>query len=162
MIEKKHKKEFLFIPVFVGICFIAPFAGQLLSGTMPNEWYSQLNKPSFNPPNWLFGPVWTALYICMGLAAWAVWRNRKTKRVVQALAVFSIQLILNASWSPVFFGLHKAGLAFAVILALWLAILLTTYMFFRISRFAGWLMIPYLGWVSFATILNGFLWRLNI
>jgi len=161
MIGKENKTDFLFIPVFVCICLIAPLAGQLLSDPMPNEWYRQLNKPSFNPPNWLFGPVWTLLYISMGLAAWLVWRDRKNHQVAFPLVAFSIQLILNASWSPVFFGLHKLGLAFAVILALWLAVLLTTCTFFRVSRFAGWLMIPYLGWVSFATVLNWSLWRLN-
>ena len=158
---EKHKHDGYLIAVFVGIPLLMAFLGQLLAGPMPNPWYSQLHKPSFNPPDWVFGPVWTGLYICMGLAAWLVWRNRKSHRVTQPLALFSIQLIVNVSWSPVFFGLHRLGLALVVIIVLWLAILLTTKAFFRVSRLAGWLMIPYLGWVSFATVLNWFLCRLN-
>jgi tryptophan-rich sensory protein len=158
---EKDKLNWLLAPLFLAIPFLLAFLGQLLAGPMPNAWYDQLNKPSFNPPAWLFGPVWTLLYISMGLAAWLVWRDRKNHQVAFPLAVFLIQLLINVSWSPVFFGLQNPGLALVVIIVLWLAILITTIAFFRVSRLAGWLMIPYLGWVSFATVLNWFLWRLN-
>ena len=157
----KNKLDWALLPVFVIIPFLLAFVGQLLSGSMPNAWYNQLDKPPFNPPAWLFGPVWTLLYISMGLAAWLVWRDRRNHRVAQPLAIFVIQLLINVSWSPVFFGLQNPGLAFVVIIVLWVAILLTTRAFFRVSRLSGWLMVPYLGWVSFAAVLNWFLWRLN-
>ena len=161
MTENRHKTDLLFVPVFVGMCFLAAFAGQFLSGPMPNEWYSQLAKPWFTPPGWIFAPVWTGLYTCMGVAAWLVWRNHKTKRAIQPLVAFSIQLLLNVAWSPLFFGLKNPGLAFAEIAALLTAIMITTLAFFRVFTTAGWLMIPYFGWVSFAAILNWSIWQLN-
>jgi tryptophan-rich sensory protein len=146
---------------FVVACFCVVGVGQLLFGGETGEWYQNLEKPSFTPPDWLFGPVWTVLYLCMGLAAWFVWRKRPTSHVYFALTLFVLQLLLNAAWPPIFFGCRNPGLAFGEIVALWIAIVATVSSFFRISALAGWLMVPYLVWVTFAAVLNGFIWRMN-
>jgi translocator protein len=125
-------------------------------------WYSTLEKPPFTPPDWVFGPVWTLLYLLMGVAAFLVWQkglDRGTVRV--ALIWFLVQLVLNALWSPAFFGLQRIDLALVIIVLLWAAVVVTTYYFLRVSRPAGLLLIPYLSWVSFATILNMSIWWLN-
>jgi len=126
------------------------------------SWYPTLVKPSFNPPAWIFGPVWTALYLMMGLAAFLVWRKGFDAPGVRiALTAFVLQLLLNALWSILFFGLRSPGLAFVEILILWLAIGATVWSFWRVSPAAGALLLPYWAWVSFATILNGSIWSLN-
>jgi tryptophan-rich sensory protein len=135
--------------------------GNALAGGQWDGWYEALRKPAFNPPGWVFGPVWTVLYACMGVAAWLVWRRRGLRRGAPALLLFAGQLLLNAAWTPLFFGLRSPGLALVDIAGLWVMIVLTTWAFFRASRLAGWLMVPYLGWVSFAAVLNAALWRLN-
>lgn len=124
-------------------------------------WYAQLNKPTWNPPSWLFGPVWTLLYTLMAIAAWRVWLSPKRFEVRLALALFFCQLLQNAAWSEVFFRFHQPGWALATILLLWVTILATLIAFWRISRAAGWMMVPYLAWVSFATVLNAAIWQLN-
>ncbi len=128
---------------------------------MPGEWYAQLSKPAWNPPNWIFGPVWTALYLMMAVAAWRIWRLGGFGGQRRPLILFFIQLALNAAWSPLFFGLKEPGLAFAEILVLWLAIVLTIAAFRRADRLAAGLLVPYLAWVSFASVLNFTLWRMN-
>ncbi|MFO7947195.1 MAG: TspO/MBR family protein [Armatimonadota bacterium] len=126
------------------------------------EWYSALNKPAFTPPGWVFGPAWTALYIMMAVAAILVWRRGwHTPGVRLGLVLFAVQLVLNLSWSPVFFGLHQLGWSVVIILALLAAIIATTIVFFRVSAAAGALFVPYLLWVSFATVLNITIWRMN-
>jgi benzodiazapine receptor len=126
------------------------------------SWYATIEKPAFTPPGWMFGPVWTILYLLMGVAAFLVWRRGLGSLLVRiALVWFLIQLVLNASWTPVFFGLHRIGLALLVIGLLWAAILITLYYFARVSRPAGLLLIPYLLWVSFAAVLNASIWHLN-
>jgi benzodiazapine receptor len=126
------------------------------------EWYPSLVKPSFNPPNWVFGPVWTTLYIMMGIALYLVWRKGlREPGVWAAMVVFAIQLVLNGLWSLLFFGMHRPDIAFFEIVLLWVAILATTIAFFRQHRLAGTLLVPYLAWVSFAAVLNYSLWRLN-
>ncbi len=126
------------------------------------EWYPGLAKPSFNPPSWVFAPVWTALYLGMGVAAWLVWRRGlETAGVRPALAWFLAQLALNGLWSVLFFSLHSPGLAFVEILALWAAVGITTLLFFRQVAAAGWLMATYWAWVTFAAVLNFSIWRLN-
>lgn len=140
---------------WVLLAFAASGAGAFFS---PGEWYASLNKPSFNPPGWVFGPVWTALYAMMGVSAWLVWRQRDPGR---PLKLWLLQLALNAAWTPVFFGLHWMGTALAVIIAMWLSILATILSFWRRSRVAALLLVPYLLWVGFATVLNAALWRLN-
>lgn len=128
----------------------------------PGEWYAGLEKPSFNPPNWIFGPVWTLLYAMMALAAWLVWLRRGAEGpVLPALLLFGLQLLLNALWSWLFFGMHAMGLAFVDIVVLWCAIVATLALFWRIHRVAGALLLPYLAWVSFAALLNFSLWQLN-
>jgi tryptophan-rich sensory protein len=140
------------------LCFCAAAIGGLF---MPGEWYASLNKPSWNPPGWLFGPVWTALYTMMAIAAWRVWKRGGFAKQGRALTLFLIQLALNTAWTPLFFGLHQPGLAFAEIVLLWLAIAATLVAFHAVSRTAAWLLAPYLAWVSFAAALNFALWRLN-
>jgi len=153
-------KTVLIAVAFVVVCFAAPAAGQLFGG--PGQWYRELNKPSFTPPGWLFGPVWTLLYICMGLAAWLIWRKIGFRRGVLPLSLFALQLILNAVWTPLFFGLQSPLLAFVDIVALWMALTLTTICFFRVSRTAGWLLVPYLAWSTFAAVLNFTICRMNL
>ena len=125
-------------------------------------WYASLVRPDIAPPNWIFGPVWTTLYILMGTAAWLVWKAdavRTAKR--RALLVYALQLALNTLWSFIFFGMHALGLALVEICALWLAIAATIYLFYPISRTASYLLAPYLAWVSFASFLNYTLWMMN-
>ncbi|MEO7265765.1 MAG: TspO/MBR family protein [Ferruginibacter sp.] len=144
------------IPILVGAV-----AGYFTSSSVTG-WFITLNKPSFNPPNWLFGPVWTALYILMGIAFYLVWRSEPvnaTKK--QAIILYIIQLTLNFCWSFIFFYKEAPGIAFAEILLLWIFILLTIIYFLKISKIAGWLMVPYLCWVTFAAILNYSIWQLN-
>lgn len=126
-------------------------------------WYAALAKPSFNPPSWVFAPVWTALFLLMGIAAFLVWKRGWEKREVRiALGIFGGQLILNILWSALFFGLHSPLAAFIEIIILWLAILWTILAFRKISRTAAWLLVPYILWVSFASVLNFSLMLLNI
>ncbi len=126
------------------------------------EWYPTLTKPPFNPPAWVFGPVWTLLYVMMGVAAYLVWRKGWENEAVKvALAFYLVQLILNGLWSLLFFGMQSPALAFAEILLLWFAIAATIVWFWRVSPAAGILLLPYEAWVSFAALLNGSLWLLN-
>lgn len=125
-------------------------------------WYAQLNKPPWNPPDGLFGPVWTLLYILMGVAAWLVWRSGwQAPNVRSALILFAVQLVFNVLWSIIFFGLRSPGPALVEIVILWLLILATTVQFFRLNTIGGVLMLPYLLWVSFASVLNATVWSLN-
>ena len=140
---------------FILLTFLAPAAGAF---TPPGAWYQTLNKPSWNPPPWIFGPVWTLLYLGMAVAAWLVWKRGGQG---QALRLYLVQLALNAAWTPVFFGAHQLGAAFIVIVCMWIAIFLTQRAFQAVSRPAGLLLVPYLAWVSFASVLNFTLWRLN-
>jgi len=140
------------------LCFAAAAMGGLF---MPGEWYASLKKPTWNPPGWIFGPVWTALYTMMAVAAWLLWRQGGWGKQRKPLLIFIVQLTLNALWTPLFFGLHWPGVAFAEIALLWFAIAATIAAFRPVSRVAAWLLTPYLAWVSFAAILNGTLWRLN-
>ena len=125
------------------------------------SWYPTLSKPPFNPPNWLFGPVWTVLYIAMAVSAWRVWRLRNRAAVTGALGLYACQMTLNFAWSLIFFGLHNIGAALVDILALLGALVATAVVFWRRERIAGLLMVPYLAWVSFAALLNFAIWRLN-
>jgi tryptophan-rich sensory protein len=140
---------------FIVLTFLAPVAGAF---TPPGAWYQTLNKPSWNPPPWIFGPVWTLLYLGMAVAAWLVWKRGGQG---QALRLYVVQLALNAAWTPVFFGAHQLVAAFIVIVCMWIAIFLTQRAFQAVSRPAGLLLVPYLAWVSFASVLNFTLWRLN-
>ncbi|MGB3938036.1 MAG: TspO/MBR family protein [Burkholderiales bacterium] len=145
---------------FVLLCLAVGAAGGLATATSVDTWYPTLAKPAFNPPNWVFGPVWTTLYLLMALAAWRVWRSGAAGARL-ALGAWALQLALNLCWSLVFFGLQQIGAALAEILVLLAAILLTAFLSWRIDRLAGALYVPYLAWVAFATVLNAALWRLN-
>ena len=155
-------KKAITLIVFIVVCELAGILGSVF--TMPSipGWYAGLAKPSFNPPNWLFGPVWTILYALMGVAAWLVYeKGVKRPDVKKALSVFAAQLILNALWSIVFFGAHMILGAAVVIVLLGAMILLTILLFGKISKPAAWLLVPYILWVSFATVLNISLYVLN-
>jgi benzodiazapine receptor len=125
-------------------------------------WYAYLNKPSFNPPNWLFGPVWTVLYILIAIAAYLVWQRRDDSELYKkARAAYIIQLVLNFAWSAVFFGMHQVLGALFVIALLWLSIIAIIYYFSKFNKAAAWLLVPYLLWVSFASVLNLYIYLLN-
>ena len=143
------------------VCFAAGGIGGLATTQGLDGWYDTLNKPTWNPPNWIFAPVWTTLYGLMGIAAWLVWRGGESKEVKPAIMFFTVQLVLNSVWSLLFFGLQNPGAALIEIMVLWLAIVATTVLFFRRSMIAGGLMTPYLLWVSFASLLNFAIWNLN-
>jgi len=144
----------LAIPLLIG------FSGSFFTVSEIGSWYQTIQKPSWNPPNWIFGPVWTTLYVLMGISLFLVWRSTTFQKGV-AIILFSIQLVLNFFWSFIFFKQHQIGFAFAEILALWLMILLTIFAFGRINKLAAWLLVPYISWVSFAAILNFTIWQLN-
>jgi benzodiazapine receptor len=127
----------------------------------PTAWYQEIAKPPWTPPAWIFGPVWTALYIMMGVAAWLVWRKRETPGAVVALGVYVVQLVLNGLWSWIFFYLHRIGLALADLIVLWVLIVVTCVLFWRVRRAAGVLLLPYIVWVTFAGFLNQAIWALN-
>jgi translocator protein len=148
-------RSLLALTGFILITFCAPLAGMF---SPPGDWYASLAKPSWNPPGWIFGPVWTVLYLAMSVAAWLVWRRLGWCR---PLWIYLAQLLLNAAWTPIFFGAREIGWAFAAIVALWAAVLFTVAAFLRVSKTAGWMLVPYLAWVSFAAALNFTLWRMN-
>ncbi|MBK7560247.1 MAG: tryptophan-rich sensory protein [Chitinophagaceae bacterium] len=132
------------------------------TATGVDSWYQTINKPSWNPPGWIFGPVWTTLYVMMGVALFFVWKsdvNEQLKRT--AITLFAIQLVLNFFWSFIFFSQHQPGWALVEIIVMWVFILLTIFSFAPISKTAAWLLVPYISWVSFATILNYTIWKLN-
>lgn len=147
---------------WIGICYlVAWISAQVSPGIAPADWYNTLNKPSWNPPSWLFGPVWTTLYTLMGIAAWLVWKRFGFQQAKFALTAFIIQLLLNGLWSQLFFGMNSTGWAFLEIFFLLAAILLTTVLFSKKVKTAAWLMVPYILWVAFATVLNGTIWWIN-
>jgi tryptophan-rich sensory protein len=137
------------------LCFGAAAVGARFR---PGTWYAGLRKPPWNPPNWLFAPVWTVLYALMAVAAWLVWRRTGLS---WECGLFVLQLALNAAWTWLFFGLKRPALALAEIAVLWLVILATLLAFWSVRPLAGWLLVPYLAWVTFATALTAALWRLN-
>ncbi len=143
-------------------CQCAGLIGSAFTTPSIPTWYASLNKPLFTPPNWLFAPAWITLYLLMAIAAYLVWRKGlNTSGVTRALVIFLVQLVLNALWSVVFFGFQAPLWGVVVIILLWVAILLTMLKFFKISRAAGALMLPYILWVIFASILNISIWLLN-
>lgn len=151
-------KSLLGLAGWLAASFVAAWTGMRF---LPGPWYAALEKPEWTPPNAVFPPVWTALYLMMAVAAWLVWRRGGFAAARAALVLYLVQLGLNAAWSYLSFGLHRLDIAFYDIVALWLAIVLVTVMFWRRSRAAGALMVPYLLWVGFAAGLNLMIWRLN-
>ncbi len=146
-------RDYAGLALSILICNAAGGIGALASDTGSSEWYRSLNKPPFNPPAWIFAPVWTLLYSMMGAAAWMIYRREHPRRR-WALGLFGAQLLLNAAWTPVFFALHAPAAALGVIVALWAMIAATMLEFWRIWRPAALLLAPYLAWTSFAAVLN--------
>ncbi len=141
---------------------LAGVIGSVFTVSSIESWYSTLTQPSFSPPNWLFGPVWILLYTLMGVAAYVVWQARSHRGARRALRVYGIQLVLNALWSIIFFGLQNPGLALVEIVLLLGMIVYTAVLFWRIDPRAGWLFVPYIAWVSFAMLLNASIYFLNL
>lgn len=149
----------LLLAVF--ICQMAGVIGSFFTAASVSTWYADLAKPEFNPPGWLFGPVWLTLYTLMGISLYLVWKRKEKQDVTPALLIFFAQLVLNAIWSIIFFGLQSPFYAFIIIVFLWVLIAGSIYFFYRISKTAAYLLIPYILWVSFAAVLNYFIWMLN-
>ena len=143
---------------FIAACFVVALTGSFFR---PGVWYERLVKPSWRPPNWLFAPVWTVLYFMIAISGWLVWREAGFSGAALALTVYAIQLVLNAAWTPIFFGLHRAGLGLLDIVLVWLSIVATIWLFYPIHAGAALLLLPYLLWVTFAAALNFAIWRLN-
>jgi len=151
----------LSLPGSIGLCLLAGGLGAWATASSVRGWYLGIIKPGWNPPAWVFGPVWTTLYFLMGISAWLVWRERHRVSVRWPLAAFVAQLVLNTTWSFLFFGLRSPGLAAIEIVFLLAAITLTIRLFSPVSRWAAGLMVPYLAWVAFASVLNVTIWWLN-
>lgn len=156
-----NRNELISLAGFLLTCFAVAGLGSLATTPEIPTWYSSIKKPSWTPPNWLFGPVWTLLYAAMAVAAWLVWKRAGWEQGQGALTLFAIQLALNLAWSFIFFKFHSPGWAFAEIIALWVAIAATTLKFAGVSSVAALLLVPYLIWVSYAAALNFAVWRMN-
>lgn len=154
----KNPATVIALIVWVGICL---GVGMISSRFEPGDWYRELARPSWTPPNWIFPVVWTALYIIMGIAAWLVWKQYGFSGASAALILFLFQLLLNGLWSWLFFGRHMIGVALIDLILLGIVILTTTILFWMRQPVAGILMVPYLTWVAFAGVLNYVIWRLN-
>ena len=139
---------------------LGAIAGMFTSQSVP-EWYATLNRPSFNPPNWIFGPVWTTLYILMGISFFLIWKQEASKERNRAILFFMLQLLLNFAWSFIFFYFNMIGLALFEIILLWISIVLMLVVFYKIKPIASYINIPYLLWVTFATVLNASYYFLN-
>lgn len=157
MANSKSFKLIISILLTVGL---GSLGGIFTVNEIPN-WYAGLQKPDFNPPNWLFGPVWTLLYTLMGISVYLIWKQPISSKRNKALVIFTIQFVLNFFWSIIFFKEHALGWALVEIIAMWIFILLTILNFGKLSSLAAWLLVPYISWVSFASILNGAIWYLN-
>lgn len=149
----------------LGVALAASAVAQGLGGWFTSRsvttWYPTLITPAWTPPGWVFGPVWTGLYLSMAVAAWLVWRERARVPVRTALTLYATQLVLNTAWSWLFFGLRDPGAGLVGIAALWLVLAATLGAFWRVRRLAGWLLVPYLAWVSYAASLSWAIWRFN-
>ena len=157
-----HINNFFKLIIAIGVSLSAGAIGSIFTASAIPTWYAELVKPALNPPAWIFGPVWTTLYVLMGVAAFLIWRNGWQRNAVRvALSVFSMQLFLNAVWSVIFFGLQSLGWALVDISLLWFAIIWTMVVFYKISKPATYLLVPYILWVSFASYLNYSIWVLN-
>lgn len=158
----KIKSVFKFIVAIV-ICQLTGVIGSLFTTPFISTWYETIQKPAFTPPNWLFGPVWISLFTLMGISLYLIWNKRlENKKVKLSLLVFFVQLALNSLWSILFFGLQSPFYAFIEIIILWIAIAVTIFKFYKISRTAGLLLLPYIIWVCIALTLNYYVWILNL
>lgn len=154
-------KNLLKIIGLIFICFLPGIIGGFFTFNNLYPWFSLLTKPSFNPPNWIFSPVWTILYTLMGISLFLILKAESSKNKIKGVVFFAIQLVLNGLWSIVFFGLHQILLAFAVIITLLVFIILSIIEFYKVSKSAAYVLIPYLIWVSFASVLNFSLYLIN-
>ncbi|NTV22029.1 MAG: tryptophan-rich sensory protein [Candidatus Yonathbacteria bacterium] len=143
------------------IAQLAGLVGSIFTMPAITTWYAELAKPSFTPPSYVFGPAWAMLYTLMGLAAYRIWEKRSTSGARRALVLYGTQLVLNALWSYAFFGLHNPLAGVGVIVLLWIAVFMTMIFFYRVDKTAGWLLVPYVVWISFAGALNYAVWMLN-
>jgi tryptophan-rich sensory protein len=143
---------------FIAACFLAALTGAVFQ---PGGWYKRLAKPSWRPPNRLFAPVWTVLYLTIAVSGWLVWQEAGFAGAALPLAIYALQLVLNAAWTPLFFGLHRPDLGFLDIVLVWLSIVATIALFYPIHMGAALLLLPYLAWITFAAALNFAVWRLN-
>ena len=159
--ERTRRGDLLGLGAFVALCLAISAIGGWVTADGVGTWYRTLQKPDFNPPDWVFAPVWSLLYLMIALAGWRVWRSRGLAGARAAMAAYAAQLALNLAWSFLFFGGQMIGLALAEIVLLLVAIGVNAVLFWRIDRLAGWLLAPYAAWVAFACILNFALWRLN-
>ena len=157
-----EKQNIIKLILAIIICQLAGIVGSIFTSPNITTWYASIVKPAFNPPNWIFAPVWTTLFLLMGISLYLIIKEKQTPKIRLAEGVFAIQLILNIIWSVLFFGLNNIGAAFAEIIILWIAIAATIYYFYKISKPAAYLLVPYIAWVSFATILNYSIFMLNI
>lgn len=151
---KFFKISFMKLAISLLICFSAAFIGSLFTFPSISTWYESLNKPFFTPPNWVFGPVWTILYLLMAISLYLIWEDKNVKDKKMAYYFFGFQLFLNTLWSIIFFGLKSPFLGFIIIIVFWIAIFLMIWKFFEINKLAGYIQIPYILWASFASILN--------
>ncbi len=160
---KAQKLNIVALVIALAAPFVVAAIGGIATSASVSTWYPTLNKPAWNPPAWVFGPVWTLLYLMMGIASWLVWQKRAQNQaqVRRALGWYGLQLSLNLGWSVIFFGLQQVGLALIEIVALWSTLLITIVKFGRIRRDAAGLLLPYLLWTTFATALNAAIWWLN-
>lgn len=154
----KPLKKYFGLLGWIAICFTAAAIGAFFE---PGAWYEALNKPAWTPPNWVFPIVWPILYLMMAVSAWIIWKDLGIKQASEELRWFGIQLALNATWSWLFFGEHLIGTALGEILLLWVAILFTLMLFWKKSKTAGWLLLPYLMWVTYASALNYTIFQIN-
>jgi tryptophan-rich sensory protein len=159
--ERGWRRSLLVLTGALALCLgVAAIGGQVTS-TSVNGWYQELFKPGFTPPDWVFAPVWTLLYVLMAVAAWRLWWRHGFSAARVALALFGVQLALNLAWSILFFGLNSIGGALLDMVALWLMIVATVFAFWVMDKPAGVLLLPYLAWVTYAAVLNAAIWRLN-
>ncbi len=155
------KSKFPVLLGFLGATFAAGAIGSAATFTSVTTWYRTLHKPAWNPPDWLFGPVWTLLYVFMAVAAWRVWRHSEARAARRTLILFGVQLALNTIWSVLFFGLRRPDLAFVEVIVFWAVLVALLVRFWHADRIATALWAPYVAWVSFASVLNGTVWWLN-
>jgi tryptophan-rich sensory protein len=161
MTSRSMARDLPMLGVFVASVAVVAVTGSMFTPSVDPAWYADLRKPSFNPPNWIFAPVWTVLYVLIAISPWLVWRRTHWTDGRRALTWWFAQLTLNAAWTPVFFGLHRVALALAIIACLLVAIAGTIFAFRRHHGFAAAMLLPYLAWVAFATMLNASIWWLN-
>lgn len=156
------RNDFLRLGVSILVPLLAGFLGSIFTAESVSTWYTTLQKPAFTPPSWVFAPAWTLLYVLMGISLYLVWKEGLEKREVKiGIGIFSVQLVLNAAWSFLFFGLRSPLLGLLEIIPLWIAILATIIYFHRISKKASYLLVPYLTWTIFAALLNYYIFLLN-